>query len=280
MSKTIAIVNMKGGVGKSTIASNLAWHFAGYKDWLKNVLVVDLDPQFNASQYLLGVTRYEDEIYNPDSPTIWNIFEQHSKLPGVSSSALDKGKIIKNVTTFTGGSRVDLIPSRLELAYSLKNPSQKEFLLRDFLSDVSDVYDLVIIDCPPTESVLTISAYLASDYVLVPVKPEFLSTVGLPLLAQSLTDFNSQYKRKLKIAGIVFNSTTNYSPEEKSSRREVKNIAGKNNWYVFSETIKFSRSYPKGAREGRPIFWTSNARSETAAGFKKFSDEFARIVSI
>jgi chromosome partitioning protein len=56
MAKTVSLINMKGGVGKSTLTVNLAWHFAAYRNWLKKLLVVDLDPQFNASQYLVGVS--------------------------------------------------------------------------------------------------------------------------------------------------------------------------------------------------------------------------------
>ncbi|MBA7501484.1 hypothetical protein ES706_00054 [subsurface metagenome] len=59
MAEKVSLINMKGGVGKSTLAVNLAWHFAAMRNWNKKVLVVDLDPQFNASQYLIGVTNYE-----------------------------------------------------------------------------------------------------------------------------------------------------------------------------------------------------------------------------
>lgn len=59
MAKRVSLINMKGGVGKSTLTVNLAWHFAAYQHWLKRVLVVDLDPQFNASQYLVGVSKYQ-----------------------------------------------------------------------------------------------------------------------------------------------------------------------------------------------------------------------------
>lgn len=80
MAVKVAVINMKGGVGKSTIAVNLAWHFAGRAEWLKKVLVIDTDPQFNASQYLIGVPAYT-EIYQNNSPTIWDIFEQHTPYP-------------------------------------------------------------------------------------------------------------------------------------------------------------------------------------------------------
>ena len=80
MTKTVSLINMKGGVGKSTIAVNLAWTFAGNRKWLKRVLVIDLDPQFNASQYLLGVQKYENLIAN-NKPTIWDVFEQGAQTP-------------------------------------------------------------------------------------------------------------------------------------------------------------------------------------------------------
>jgi len=69
MCKTISLINMKGGVGKSTLTVNLAWHLAAYRNWLKNILVVDLDPQFNASPYLVGVTKYE-EMISGGKPTV------------------------------------------------------------------------------------------------------------------------------------------------------------------------------------------------------------------
>ena len=80
MAKKVSIINMKGGVGKSTLTVNLAWHFTAYKHWAKNVLVVDLDPQFNATQYLLGVNKYK-AILDQGKPTIWDILEQNTHTP-------------------------------------------------------------------------------------------------------------------------------------------------------------------------------------------------------
>lgn len=81
MAKKVSLINMKGGVGKSTLAVNLAWQFAGLRKWNKKVLVVDLDPQFNASQYLIGVYKYE-KILVQNVPTVWDIFEQLTHSPG------------------------------------------------------------------------------------------------------------------------------------------------------------------------------------------------------
>ena len=82
MAHRVAVMNMKGGVGKSTLCVNLAWHYAAMTRWAKNVLVVDLDPQFNASQYMLGVQRYENEVVKANRPTVWDIFEQATRSPG------------------------------------------------------------------------------------------------------------------------------------------------------------------------------------------------------
>ncbi|MDM8548577.1 AAA family ATPase [Desulfobacterales bacterium HSG2] len=195
MAKTISLINMKGRVGKSTLTINLAWHFAAYEDWLKKVLVVDLDPQFNASQYLIGVERYA-QMLRDENPTIWEIFEQHTKTPTGKIKGFDPKDVLIAVARIRGGGGIDLIPSRLELSLSLKNPAQKEYLLQRYLKKVESEYDIILIDCPPTESVFTISAYLASDYILVPVRPEYLSTIGLPLLVSSMRDFREKYAKQ------------------------------------------------------------------------------------
>lgn len=282
MAKKVALINMKGGVGKSTLAVQLAWQFAAMSRWLKRVLVVDLDPQFNASQYLLGVDRYE-RIHNAGSPTVWNVFEEFTRVPGGANPApLDPNTVIYNVTRFVGvSSQIDLIPSRLELAYTLRNPGQKEHLLERLISQIEDRYDLILLDCAPTESLLTTAAYLASDYLLVPVRPEFLSSIGLPLLVRSMQEFHQQYQNhQLELAGIVFNATSAYVPEEALSKKSVLDLANQHGWYVFKSEVNYSRSYPKGAREGRPIFSTSYSRQTQANRFHAFAAEVAQRIGI
>jgi chromosome partitioning protein len=255
MATTVALINMKGGVGKSTLAVNLAWQLTGIQGQDNNVLVVDLDPQFNASQYLLGAQGYRKKIIEPRRATIWDVFEQQTRTPGNRApKQLLPADVIVTVQRWPEN-RLDLLPSTLELAWSLKQPAQKEQVLAKFLEKVSDDYGLIIIDCAPTESLLTTAAYLASDYVLVPVKPEYLSTIGLPLLARSLEDFHHQYDdQKVEMLGIIFNHATQYEPEEALSKREVRAEAKRFGWYIFTSEISYSRSYPKGAREGNPIF--------------------------
>jgi chromosome partitioning protein len=281
MAKKVAMINMKGGVGKSTLTVNLAWHIAMKTVNTHKVLVVDLDPQFNASQYMLGIRKYE-KIVKDEVPTIWDVFEQLTSVPGKKSKGtIEPNSVIQTIQAFRDGSRIDLIPSRLDLAYSIKNPTGKELLLSRLIDRINSKYDLIIYDCPPTESLLTIAAYHSSDYIVVPVKPEFLSSIGLPLLANSMNDFNLQTPRSsLRIAGIVFNHTTEYSPEENLAKKEVKEVASRNGWPVYKNSVPYSRSFPKGAREGQPIFRTTYSRTNTSNLFENFAREFAQSVGL
>jgi chromosome partitioning protein len=173
-----------------------------------------------------------------------------------------------------------VIPSQLELSNTLKNPSQKEHLLANFISDVESEYDLILVDCAPTESVLTTAAYLTTDHILIPVKPEFLSTIGLPLIRQSLADFERSFRKRVSVAGVCFNMCSDYSPEENQSKREVRDLSATFGWHVFDEEVPYSRSFPKGAREGNPIFHTSYARSTVAAEMASFCNAFARQIGL
>ncbi|MES2704917.1 MAG: ParA family protein [Bacteroidota bacterium] len=282
MAVKVAMINMKGGVGKSTLTVNLAWHIAMKTVNPFRVLVVDLDPQFNASQYMLGMQKYE-KLVRDESPTIWDVFEQYTTVPGKQSNgAIDPNSVIQNVLSERAdGSKIDLIPSRLELASSIKNPINKELILSTFVGDIESDYDLVLFDCPPTESLLTTAAYHCCDHIVIPVKPEYLSSIGLPLLARSLSEFKRQYKKSsLSIAGIVFNHTTEYSPEENIAKREVKSVAAANGWPIYKNGVPYSRSFPKGAREGQPIFRTTYARTTPARKFENFAIEFIKSVGL
>jgi cellulose biosynthesis protein BcsQ len=149
----VSIINMKGGVGKSTLCTQLAWHFSAKWGWDKRVPVIDLDPQFNASQYVLGVQRYQHDVIDADRPTVWDIFEQASRTPGLKSSGRSLSNAVLNVVSYHDGARLDIIASQLELSYTLKNPNQKEHLLSAFVDSIEDNYDLILVDCAPTESV-------------------------------------------------------------------------------------------------------------------------------
>lgn len=270
---TVALMNMKGGVGKSTVAANLGYYGAYYRN--ERVLLVDLDPQFNLSQYVLGTSRYQDHVESKKK-TVLDIFEQGAP-PSVSAASangpVSPGDVIASVRSWEDGSRLDIMPSSLELSFTLKNPTGKEQLLKHFLDEIRTAYDLILIDCPPTESILTSAAYYASDSVLIPVRPEFLSTIGLPLVVKSLDDFEQIHKDPVDVLGIVFNGSTQ-KLEDDRSRAFVRKTAKENGWYVFSNAVSYSDSYPKGSRYGKPIFLTDYARGSKINDFKAVAGEF------
>ena len=279
--KRVAMINMKGGVGKSTLTVNLAYELSAVAGRDNNILVVDLDPQFNASQYMLGTSRYKSDVVATNRPTVWDIFEQRTRTPAKARPVPPKpADVIVNVRSWSTN-KLDLLPSRLELAWSLKQPGGKEALLKEFLDQVENDYDLILIDCAPTESVLTSAAYYAADQIVVPVKPEFLSTIGLPLLATSMKDHNATVGApKVSITGIVFNHASDYQPEEKLAKREVRAVAANFGWSVLNSEVPYSRSFPKGAREGKPLRSTSYARKMQKSKLYAVAAEFAKAVGI
>ncbi len=204
---------------------------------------------------------------------------------------VETDKVIVKQVGYWGKSTLDLIPSRLELARSLRTLPGKERRLAKALAEVRKRYDLIIIDCAPTDSALTDAAYFASQYVLVPIKPEFMATIGLPLLARSLQEFRDENEEHdIKIAGLIFNHSSSYSsgPEGQRSIKEVTDFAKKidpdswkeEEWYVCENQVRYSASYAKSAREGTPIAQTSYVRGEVSEGFRKLKDEIFGIIGL
>ncbi len=278
-SVVVAVVNMKGGVGKSTVTANLGWHSAYKKN--HKVLLVDLDPQFNLSQYTLGRERYQDFL-KKKRPSVYDVFEQTSSSPGLRKSQTDLAEAVLPVKSWSDGSCLDLVPSRLDLAWTLKSSSYSKIEhLSSFLRSLKRKYNLILIDCPPTQSMLTDAAYLASNFVLIPVKPEFLSTIGLPLLIKSLEDFQLEHRnQQIDIAGILFNAVSEAKIEHQKSKHDVITLAKKNQWYVFRNEISYSDSYPKGSREGKPIFLTGYARWNKVNEFETLANEFLKRIGL
>lgn len=274
MPKGLCVINMKGGVGKTTLAVNLAWAatLEGYK-----TLVVDLDPQFNASVYLMRELPYLNYL-QAGGLTVFDIFEeftpardpQRPKPTGLTA-------IYTNVNRpWNAKAALHLIPAQLELAWTLKNPAQKTHLLANFLQREASSYDLVIVDPPPTDSMATEAAYMATNYVLVPVKPEFLSTIGFPLLSRSISNFKAQYpSHPLEVVGMVIVNTTPNPEEYTKAKQATIDFANdttslKTSVWPFLDQyeIKFSRSYQNSSRSGTPIFDTSYVRWDVARNFR------------
>lgn len=281
MAIAVSFINMKGGVGKTTLVAQVA-HAADKADY--KTLVVDLDPQSNLSQSLLSPEKYVRYLESR-KPTVVQIFDRYmpSSDEHESPRQVDIHDVIIKKAGYWRSSSLDLIPSCLELSHSLKNPTGKECRLAKALAKVSDEYDLIIIDCAPTESILTVAAYFASRYVLVPVKPEFMATIGLPLLARSVEEFTSENEdHQLDICGVVFNHSSTYSkgPEGKQAIKDVKVASKKHGWHIFDTHVHYSASYPKSAREGVPIGNTSYVRMEVTNEFNNFSSEFFSAIGL
>lgn len=161
MAICVSLINMKGGVGKTTLASQIAWH--AVRELNMKVLLIDLDPQANASQSIMSPQTWV-EYLDDGGLTVADIFEQFTPT-GVASGSpkqLDPLKAIYHRVDYKDGSVLHLVPSRLELSWTLRNPHDKDTLLPRFVAKVEEKYDLIILDCSPTDSILTDAAYHCS----------------------------------------------------------------------------------------------------------------------
>ena len=281
MAVVISLINMKGGVGKTTIASQLA--HAADTDGLR-VLAIDLDPQSNLSHSIMGPETYVRHVRD-NKPTVVQILEDYIPASGGKGSPrrIDVNNVIIKGVGYRRTNQLDLIASRLELSRTLKNPTGKERRLARAIGQVSDQYDLVVIDCAPTESILTDAAYFASRFLVVPVKPEFMATIGLPLLARSIREFGLENEdHELEIAGLVLNDQSEYANNTEKTRAisEVRDVAGEHGWRIFDYQIPYSRSYAKAARNGLPLSQTTAARWDRIEGFKGLKDDILEAVGV
>lgn len=267
---TVSVINLKGGVGKSTIAALLGRYAS--KHGLK-VLAIDLDPQANLSQAFM--THSYRQFLEDRSPSIVEIFEGYRSPSG--GAGLPRPIGVSDVVvgnTPLGGPNLQLIPSRFDfsnhLIDSLKpDPRALARLLSEHFAD----RDLVLIDCAPTESIFTRAAYAASRYVLVPVKPEYFATIGFPLLQESLDRYRSDHRgHEIDVIGIVINNAFYHGgndggPEKSKSLRDIRRDASGNGWHVFGNQIPHSRGFPKVMRgDFRHV--------GNAYDFREFADEF------
>lgn len=280
-------MNLKGGVGKTTLCVNLAYGLAYYKRL--RVLIVDLDPQANATQYLLSDQSYRS-VYLSTPPKKLSVAELYEDLLSFRRRGSDQDQkpnakdYVQRVFA-SGPSCLDLLASKLELSLITAEGGTVHYngQIRWLLEQVGSEYDLVFIDCPPTISRMLWAAFEASQYVLIPIKPDFLSTIGLPLLARVMDKMYTQDVARraegcylpatLRTLGLVF---TMYNPTltmTRESEREVKRVARTLGYRVFDTRISNSTKFTWSAKKTLPIFRTE-PRSKYAVEIEELVEEF------
>ena len=273
----VCVINLKGGVGKSTISALLCRE--AFRRWDADVLAVDLDPQANLSQALMH-SDYRTFLSEKRASIveIFNGYKPPTKTTK-STSALADDDGIETIVEVDDRS-LQLIPSRFDFSDNLTHavrPDPK--VLAIYLANRFKEKDLIVIDCSPTESILTHAAYHASGLVLVPVKPEYFATVGFPLLQQSLTSFRATNRAHgIEVAGVVINNAFYHGgndggPEKAEALKEIRAEAARNDWHIFKNQIPFSRGFPKLMRG-------NNSFSGNASRFWRFADEFFKSIGL
>lgn len=278
----VSVVNLKGGVGKTTLCVNLAYILA-YAH-AKRVLLIDLDPQANATQYLMSQHSYRKLYLNEPAQklTVYELYHHRSMVGVAGAQTPSTDKYIQRVYQ-KGSSHLDLVASKLEL--SLHSFAASQYLsfneIRDFIAEIPATYDLVFIDCPPTVSRLLMASLEASQYILVPVKLDFLSAIGLPLLKQVVSQiYPQQIARRphwmpsdVKILGLVRNMYERQHNSTKESEAEVTALAKSEKYYVFDALISRSTKFTWGPRHSLPIFRTE-PNSRYADEIRELGEEF------
>ena len=277
MSKVVSIINMKGGVGKTTITINLGYYLACMQN--KKVLIIDFDPQANSSSAFLSYDEYEKLL--DERKVISEIFTDIDNIVGPVSKKVKKlltlTDLIVNIKSNNKGGRLDMVVSELELSKVLERTggSAIEERLNILLEKKKNAYDYVIIDCSPTYSVLTNNSLIASDYVLIPVKPDPFSARGIPMLINKIEQHNALYSdRPIKVLGIIFNLIR----EDLKYMDSVKGQIITSYKNVFQTELLACEHYSKGLMENKSIFETS-AQHRFKGNFKSFCEEFEKKIS-
>ena len=251
MPKVISFVNLKGGVGKTTLAVNYS-AYCGLQN--KRTLLVDLDPQTNAT-------------FSCISPEAWG---KHAKkngtvadLLGVKNANNAEGKVrtVNQVLLKHVRKNVDLIPSHVDLFLidlELGNAASRETKLRKALKSVMDDYDVIICDCPPNLTIPTQNALAMSTHYVVPISPDFLSSLGVALLLNRVKKLGEDLERDLEIGGIVLSRSGRRAiaraQTTASLRKQFKKL-------VFPGELTERVAVATAAQNNISVFETSDAKA-------------------
>ena len=204
--KVISLINMKGGVAKTTMAVNICHCLSSREN--KKVLLIDVDPQFNATQCVLTGDEYMDYLQK-GGDTILDVFTEDSTVVAGTVEGIHerKAKEMKDIRPVKVDGNWYVLPGNLNLfQLEMAGGSGKEYGIKQYIEEIQPSYqfDYVIIDTPPTPSVWMMSALIASDYYLIPVKPDPLSYTGIQLLEGIVKSRKKRFNLKLKCIGIIF----------------------------------------------------------------------------
>lgn len=223
----VSFINMKGGVAKTTLAINIADCLCRRHD--SSVLVIDVDPQFNATQCLMTPERYVEHVSN-DGSTIVNVFDRshRPKIGVVSGPMVQSARDLEEIKPITIKHGFDLLPGSLDLYRLEMAPGDgRENRLKRYLNGIASEYDFVIVDTPPTPSVWMTSALIASDYYLIPVRPDPISLTGIDLLRGIVTEKTDNFSLQIKCVGVVL---TVVEPNTVVYRNAVNNLESSPDW--------------------------------------------------
>ena len=248
MGKVVAIANQKGGVGKSTTAINLS---ACLSEKGKKVLVIDVDPQGNTTSGF-GIDKNGD---------------QNSLYEMISDDLDIKDVIIKNAWH-----SLDLIPSNINLSgaeVELLNEEDPQNVLKGKIDKIKRSYDFIIMDCPPSLSILTINALSAAGSVIVPIQCEYYALEGLSQLIETIQLVQDRINQKLKIEGILF---TMYDVRNRLSSQVVENVKENLDQKIFDTVIPRNVRLAEAPSFGMPVI-EYDPKSSGAASYDKLADE-------